>query len=88
MVIFIQFCDYIINQSLVHFKWVDCMGKLNYISIKLFLFIYFLKFYLFNFSERGREGGREGEKHQCVVASCGSPTGDLAHNPGMCHDCE
>ena len=25
--------------------------------------------YLFVFTERGREGEREGEKHQCVVAS-------------------
>ena len=37
----------------------------------------------FIFRERGREGG-EGEKHQCVVASCILPTGDLAHNPSMC----
>ena len=41
--------------------------------------IYFLKI-LFIF--RGR--GREGEKHQCVVASCAPPTGDPAHNPGLC----
>ena len=36
----------------------------------------------------GRDGGRDGEKHQCVVASCLLPTGDLAHNPGMCPDWE
>ena len=44
----------------------------------------FLKkdFYLFTFREKGREGEREGEKHQCVVASCVAPTGDLAHNRG------
>ena len=29
-----------------------------------------------------------GEKHQCVVASHTSPTGDPAHNPGMCPDWE
>ena len=29
----------------------------------------FKRFYLFIFRERGREGEREGEKHQCVVAS-------------------
>ena len=40
------------------------------------------------FRERGREGEREGEKHQCVVASHTPPTGDLAHNPGMCPDWE
>ena len=32
--------------------------------------------------------GREGEKHQCVVASHAPPTGDLAHNPGTCPDWE
>ena len=39
---------------------------------------------IYLFLEKGREGGREGEKHQCVVASGAPPTGDLAHNPGMC----
>ena len=39
--------------------------------------------YLF-FRERGREGEKEGEKHQCVVASHIPPPGDLACNPGMC----
>ena len=32
------------------------------------------------------EGKGEGEKHQCVVASCAPYTGDLAHNPSMCPD--
>ena len=32
-----------------------------------FLFV-FKRFYLFIFREQGREGEREGEKHQCVVA--------------------
>ena len=40
------------------------------------LFVYFL--------ERRREGERERQKHQCVVASHAPPTGDLAFNPGMC----
>ena len=49
----------------------------------------FLKrFYLFIFRERGRKGEREGEKHQCVVASHAPPSGDLAHSPGMCPDWE
>ena len=34
----------------------------------------------------GKEGEKEGEKHQRVVASPTSPTGDLAHNPGTCPD--
>ena len=44
--------------------------------------IVFLKIlFTYLFLERRREGEREreGEKHQCVVASCVSPTGDLAH---------
>ena len=36
----------------------------------------------------GKEGEREGEKHQCVAASHAPSTGDLAHNPGLCHDQE
>ena len=35
----------------------------------------------------GREGEREGEKHQ-LVASCTPLTGDLACNSGMCPDWE
>ena len=49
---------------------------------------FFKIYYLFIFRERGKEGEREGEKHQCVVASHASPTGDLADNPGMCPDWE
>ena len=44
----------------------------------------FLKKILLIFLERGREGEREEEKHQCVVASSTAPTGDLARSPGMC----
>ena len=45
-----------------------------YIFLKI-LFIYF---------QREGKGEKEGEKHQCVVASHGPPTGDLACNPGTC----
>ena len=48
----------------------------------------FFRFYLFIFRERGKEGEREGEEHQCVVAFRASPTGDLAHNPGLCTNWE
>ena len=41
---------------------------------------------LFIFREMGREGEREGEKHQCVVAPNMPPTGSLARNPGLCPD--
>ena len=56
--------------------------------------MYFLKdfiylfIYLLIFRERGKEEEREGEKHQCVVASHMPPTRDLAHNPGMGPDWE
>ena len=51
----------------------------------LFLNGFFFKiFYLLIFRERGKEGEREGEKHQRVVASCVPHTGELACNPGMC----
>ena len=49
----------------------------------VYVSMFFLRFYLSIFTERGREGEREGEKYQCVVASHVPPTGDLAHNPGM-----
>ena len=42
---------------------------------------------LFSFRERGREGQREGKKHQ-LAASCMPPTADLAPNPGMCPEWE
>ena len=37
---------------------------------------------------RDGKRGREGEKHQCVVASCTPPTGDLAYSAGICPDWE
>ena len=52
------------------------------------LFFFSFRFYLFYFLEKGREGEREGAKHQCVVASHAPPTGDLARNPDMCPDWE
>ena len=51
------------------------------------LFIYFSKI-LFIFRERGKEGEKEGEEHQRVVASHVPPTWDLAHKPSMCPDWE
>ena len=55
------------------------------IPLLLYLLIslsFFFKICLF--LERRREGEGEGEKHHCVVASQEPPTGDLAHNPGVC----
>ena len=42
------------------------------------LFLFFLRIIYLFILERGREGEREEEKHQCVVASCTSLTGDQA----------
>ena len=50
------------------------------------IFIFFKILFIYFRRERGREGEREGEKHQCVVVSHVPPTGDLACNPGMCPD--
>ena len=52
------------------------------------MLFFFLRFYLFIFREREREGGKEGGKHLWVVASWAPPAGDLAQNPGMCPDWE
>ena len=52
------------------------------------IFYFLFKRFLFILRERGREGEREGEKHQCVVVSHVPPSGDLARNPGMCPDWE
>ena len=50
--------------------------------------LYLKDIYLFIFGERGKEGEREGKKHQCVIAFHKFPAGDLACNPGMCPDWE
>ena len=47
-----------------------------------------LKILFIYFRERGREGEREEEKYQCMVASHVAPTGNLVHNPGMWSDWE
>ena len=47
------------------------------------IYFYFLKILFIYFLERGEGKEEEGEKYQCVVASCMPPTGDLSRNPGM-----
>ena len=44
--------------------------------------------FIYFFLESRERRGKEGEKHQCVVASHTPHTGDLACNPGMCPDWE
>ena len=61
---------------------VSCLSDLKFFSF----FKIFLKIFIFR--ERGKEGEREGEKHQCVFASHMPHPGYLAGNPGMCPDWE
>ena len=49
---------------------------------------FFKILFIFFFRKKGKEGERVGEKYQCMVASSAPPTGDLAHNPGMCPEWE
>ena len=65
-----------------------CVFGLSHLNIFCFSILFLKDFYSFIFRQRGREREREGEKHQCVVASHTPSTGDLAHNPGMCPDWE
>ena len=50
--------------------------------------LFLKKDFIYLLLERGEEREKEGEKHQCVVASHTPPTGDLACNPGMYPDWE
>ena len=73
-------------------SWIDMIllwntKILNFPLGVLSLSFFFKDFILFYFFREGK-GGREGEKHQGVVAFHGSFTGDLAHNPGMDPDWE
>ena len=56
-------------------------------STLLMVTFIFLKI-LFIYFQREGMGGREGGKHQYVLASCMPPTGNLACKPGMCPDWE
>ena len=88
------------SRKLVSQSYVDRNIRRNFKVIltgSMFLFLtfnkrkqmilYFLKVFIYLFWW-GREGEREGEKHQCVIASHMFPTWDLTRNPGMCHDWE
>ena len=86
-------CESVDDANSGHPKFSEAKSDFigNLLSFRMgsnFLSFSLERFYLFIFRERGWEGEREGEKHQCVVVSQVPPTGDLAHNPGMCPDWE
>ena len=56
-------------------------------DLELLTLFVFLRFYLFIFRERGKEGERGREIHQ-LVASRMRPNMDLALNPGRCPNWE
>ena len=60
--------------------------KVQILPMKYSFFLsFFKKDFIYLSLEREREGEREGDKHQCVVASHMLPaTGDLTCNLGMC----
>ena len=61
-----------------YFEYIPRSGLLNHMGVLVLIFLFKdLKKIMF------RKGGKEEEKHQ-PVASCTPPTGDLAHNPGVC----
>ena len=66
----------------------DVPSSLRFCQSSFFLSFFLKIFYLFIFRERGREGEREREKHQCVAVSFAPSSGDLACNPGMYPDGE
>ena len=74
--------------------WLLWTFLCKYLSDEPFSILFFkdlLKKILFIFREgkgRKKRGREKGEKHQCVVASCTPPTGDLTCNPGLCPDWE
>ena len=70
------------------FGCCGCWREINQSCLNLnSWFLVFFKILFIFFSKRVREGEGEGDKH-LLVAFHTPPTGDLAHNPGMCPDWE
>ena len=63
-----------------------CIHVYMYVCIYMHTYIWgfcYFKDFIYLFLEKGREGEREEQKHQYVVASHVSPTGNLACNPDV-----
>ena len=63
-----------------HFNLYVCNTHLCWWIVGENTSCFFFNIYLFVFTERRREGRREGEKHQYVVDSHAPPAGDLTGN--------
>ena len=76
----------LVGRAKIQTQGVKQRGRLapDHYSILSLNYYYFLNILFFLFLERRRKGEREGEKHQCVVASRTHPTGHLACHPSMC----
>ena len=80
--------SFLIFASLIGIEW-----NLRYFNLYFFFLVIvefehlslFKRFYLFLEKGEGREKGRETSVCDCLLVP---PTGDLACNPGMCHDWE
>ena len=60
------------NVENINIKFKRISGHYNFKYNFLFfksVSLFFILFYLFIFREKAKEGEREGEKHQCAVAS-------------------
>ena len=79
----LHFKIFVISLAFSGLKEEACLELLSLYFFSLF----FQRFYLL-ISERGGEGEREGEKHQCAVAFHVPFVGDLACNPSICPDWE
>ena len=56
------------------------------VPLKIIYVSFFLKDFTYLFLERRKGREKDREKHRYLVASHVPPTGDVAHNPGMCPD--
>ena len=78
IVLTLSICKYLFYLKMLEFYKMRNRNRYFKVTFMISPSFFFLRFYLFTFRERGREGEREGEKHQCVVASHMAPAGDLA----------
>ena len=78
---------YCINKILRYNKAHRSRGNCHWRD-SLLQISFLFKDFVYLFLKRGREREREEEKHQCVVAPCVPPFGDLACNSGIGPDWE